>query len=173
MSIVSTFCRSRLWKTNVNQVIKVLSNTYKLHNNYNLAANQQIRLLSDLRYSDKHEWVSLDSTKKVGTVGISKYAEEALGDVVYVQLPDVDTSYDQNDEVGAVESVKAASEIFTPVSGRIVQINEKLEDKPGMVNTSCYDEGWLFKIELSKPQEIDKLMDEQSYQKFLESIREE
>ncbi|CAG2114487.1 unnamed protein product [Medioppia subpectinata] len=77
------------------------------------------------------------------------------------------------DEVGAVESVKAASEIFTPVSGRIAQINDKLEDKPGLVNSSCYDEGWLFKIKLSKMEEWDQLMDEDSYQKFLISIKEE
>jgi len=134
---------------------------------------KHIRHFSDRRYSDKHEWLSLDATKKTGTVGISKYAEEALGDVVYVQLPDVGNEFAQNDEVGAVESVKAASEIFTPVSGRIVEINDKLEDKPGLVNSSCYGEGWLFKIELSKSQEVDQLMDEQSYEKYLKSIREE
>jgi len=134
---------------------------------------KQIRHASDRRYSDKHEWLALDSTQKVGTVGISKYAEEALGDVVYVQLPDVDQQFAQNDEVGAVESVKAASEIFTPVSGRIVEINDKLEDKPGLVNSSCYESGWLFRIELSQKEELDQLMDEESYQKFLKSIREE
>jgi len=172
MSFAITLSRSRVWKLNVNQLFKVVSNCYE--SNHKCFYAKQIRQSSSGRlYSEKHEWLHLDSAKKVGTVGISKYAEEALGDVVYVQLPDVDQQFEQHDEVGAVESVKAASEIFTPVSGCIVQINDKLEDKPGLVNSSCYEEGWLFKIELSKKQELDQLMDEESYEKYLKSIREE
>ncbi|CAG2181371.1 unnamed protein product [Oppiella nova] len=147
MSFAITFSRSKVWKLNVNKLFKVMSNRYEVQNQAFIT--KQIRHASDRRYSDKHEWLALDSTQKIGTVGISKYAEEALGDVVYVQLPDVDQQFAQNeticvvvitktDEVGAVESVKAASEIFTPVSGRIVEINDKLEDKPGLkYSTNC------------------------------------
>jgi len=171
MSFTRVLSQTKVLITNSNKLCKVLANNLKT-TQYCLNS-QQIRCSSDRRYSDKHEWLSLDNDKKIGTVGISKYAEEALGDVVYVQLPDVGNEFEENDEVGAVESVKAASEIFTPVSGQIVEINDKLEDKPGLVNSSCYGEGWLFKIQLSKMEELDKLMDEDSYQKYLKSIREE
>jgi len=163
--------KSKVWTINVKTLHKVISTNYKLSNASNLA--NQIRLLSDRRYSDKHEWLALDSNKKIGTVGVSQYAQEALGDVVYVQLPDVGNTFAQNDEVGAIESVKAASEIYTPVSGRITQINELLEEKPGLVNSSCYENGWLYKIELNKIEEFDQLMNEESYQKYLKSIKED
>lgn len=171
MSFSLVLSRSKVWTTNT-KLFKVLINNYKSDNHY-IHSQQIRRLSSERRYSDKHEWLSLDSSQTIGTVGISKYAEEALGDVVYVQLPDVDNQFERDAEVGAVESVKAASEIFTPVSGRITQINDKLEDKPGLVNSSCYEDGWLFKIELSKKEELNGLMDENSYQKFLKSIKEE
>ena len=125
----------------------------------------------DRRVSDKHEWVELDGTDKtIGTVGISKYAQEALGDVVYVQFPDIGENFGQHDEVGTVESVKAANEIYTPVSGSVVGINKDLEEKPSLINSSCYDKGWIFKIKLSNPTEIDGLMNEEEYEKFLKSM---
>lgn len=127
--------------------------------------------------------------KTVGTVGISQYAQEALGDVVYVQLPEIDSEYNQNgslllwqskkhatnnliflDEIGAIESVKAANEIYTPVSGKIVETNKNLEEKPGLINSSCYDEGWLFKIKIKDSKEVDGLMDEQAYEEFQKTI---
>jgi len=163
--------KSKVWSLNAKTLHKLIVTNIKLRN-ASLEA-KQIRQLSDRRYSDKHEWITLDSGKTIGTVGVSKYAEEALGDVVYVQLPDVGNTYAQNDEVGAVESVKAASEIYTPVSGRVVEINQQLEEKPGLVNSSCYENGWLFKIELNKIEEYNKLMSEDSYQNFLKSIKEE
>ncbi|KAI1285428.1 Glycine cleavage system H protein, mitochondrial [Halotydeus destructor] len=125
--------------------------------------------LTERRYSAKHEWVSLRGD--VGTIGISSYAQEALGDVVYVQLPDIGSEVSQNDEVGAVESVKAASEIYTPVSGKVAEVNLQLEDKPGLVNTSSYEDGWLFKLHLSKPEEYKALMDENQYQAYLKEIK--
>ncbi|KAH9424435.1 hypothetical protein DERP_004620 [Dermatophagoides pteronyssinus] len=125
----------------------------------------------DRRYSEKHEWVLLDSNDKtIGTVGISQYAQESLGDVVYVQLPEIDSEFNQNDEIGAIESVKAANEIYTPVSGTIIDINKNLEEKPGLINTSCYDDGWLFKIRIKDSKEIDGLMDEQAYEEFQKAI---
>lgn len=106
---------------------------------------------------------------KIGTVGISQHAQEALGDVVYVQPPDVELDLNQHDECGAIESVKAASEIYTPVSGKVTEVNKALEDKPSLVNSSCYDEGWIFKLVLKNPDELKSLMDEKAYEEFLKS----
>lgn len=89
--------------------------------------------------------------------------------MVYVQLPEVGDAVSANDEVGAVESVKAASEVYTPVSGTIKEVNNRLEDKPGLVNSSCYEEGWLFKIELKEGKEFDTLMDEKGYEEFVKT----
>lgn len=120
-------------------------------------------------FTEKHEWISVkDDGDKVGRVGISNHAQEALGDVVYVQTPDVGSKHKQFDEVGAIESVKAASELLTPVSGEILTVNEQLADKPSLVNTDCYQEGWLFEIKLDDAKELKKLMDESKYNKFLE-----
>uniref|UniRef100_V5H8T2 Glycine cleavage system H protein n=1 Tax=Ixodes ricinus TaxID=34613 RepID=V5H8T2_IXORI len=110
---------------------------------------------TERRFSEKHEWVTVEG--KIGTVGISQHAQEALGDVVYVQPPDVDLDLNQHDECGAIESVKAASEIYTPVSGKVTEVNKALEDKPALVNSSCYDEGWIFKLELKNPDELKSL----------------
>lgn len=129
------------------------------------------RFLSDRRYSEKHEWISVNANDKtIGTVGISHYAQEALGDVVYVQTPEVGAQYNQEDEVGAVESVKAANEIYTPVSGTIVAVNKTLEEKPGLINSSCYEDGWIFKIQIQDQKEVDGLMDEKAYENFLKSV---
>nr|XP_012138571.1 PREDICTED: protein arginine N-methyltransferase 5 isoform X4 [Megachile rotundata] len=125
------------------------------------------RFLKDRLYTDRHEWITIDG--KIGTVGISKYAQEALGDVVYAQLPDVASNIEKGAECGALESVKAASELYSPVSGKIIEKNETVEKTPSLVNTSCYEEGWLFKIELSHPDEVKTLMDEKSYNLYLES----
>ncbi|XP_046413059.1 glycine cleavage system H protein, mitochondrial [Neodiprion fabricii] len=118
-------------------------------------------------YTDKHEWVEING--KVGTIGISHYAQDALGDVVYAQLPDVGSSISQEDECGALESVKAASELYSPVSGKVVEKNEAVESSPGLINSSCYEKGWLFKVELTNPDEIKKLMDEKTYDQFLKT----
>jgi len=122
-------------------------------------------------FTDKHEWVDLNG--KVGTVGISNYAQDSLGDIVYAQLPDVGSEFSMLDECGALESVKAASELYCPVSGKITEKNGDVENTPGLINSSCYDKGWLFKIELSKPEEMGQLMDEAAYEKFLKSQSDE
>lgn len=124
-------------------------------------------LRADRLYTNRHEWIIVDG--KIGTVGISKYAQEALGDVVYAQLPDVETEIEKGAECGALESVKAASELYSPVSGKIIEKNETVEKTPSLVNTSCYEKGWLFKIELSHPDEVKNLMDEKSYNLYLET----
>ncbi|KAK8765359.1 glycine cleavage system H protein, mitochondrial [Amblyomma americanum] len=122
---------------------------------------------AERRFSEKHEWVVVDGD--VGTVGISQHAQEALGDVVYVQPPDIGTELTQHDECGAIESVKAASEIYTPVSGKVTEVNKALEDKPSLVNSSCYDEGWIFKLKVKNTDELKSLMDEKAYEEFLKS----
>lgn len=130
-----------------------------------------VRQFSNQRlYTEKHEWISVkDGDGPTGRVGISQHAQDALGDVVFVQLPDVGSNFKQFDEVGAIESVKAASELMTPVSGEVTTVNDKLEGKPGLVNSSCYEEGWLFEIKLTDKQELDKLMTEEKYKEYLET----
>merc|ERR1712168_653337 len=120
--------------------------------------------LAARKFTDKHEWVDVDGS--IGLVGITNYAQELLGDIVYAQLPEVDTEYEQMEECGALESVKAASELFCPVSGRVTEVNVSVEDSPELINQSPYEKGWLFKIELSVPSELDSLMDEEAYNKF-------
>lgn len=124
-------------------------------------------LLKERLYTDKHEWVSVDG--EVGTVGISHFAQDALGEVVFAQLPDVGTKLSQKEECGALESVKAASEVYCPVSGVVTVKNTAVEETPGLVNTSCYEDGWLFKLKLTKTEELSKLMNEQQYTEFLKS----
>ncbi|KAL6261468.1 hypothetical protein P5V15_006558 [Pogonomyrmex californicus] len=118
-------------------------------------------------YTDKHEWITMDN--KIGTVGISDYAQDALGDVVYAQLPDVGSTIKKDEECGALESVKAASELISPVSGKVIEKNEAVESKPSLINKSCYKDGWLFKVELSNPDETKSLMNEEAYDVFLKS----
>ncbi|KAK0078230.1 hypothetical protein PV325_002803 [Microctonus aethiopoides] len=118
-------------------------------------------------FTEKHEWIEVNG--KIGTVGISNYAQDALGDVVYAQLPDVGSSIKKEEEVGALESVKAASEIISPISGTVVEKNEAVENKPGLINTSCYKDGWLFKVEIANLEEVKSLMNEKSYEDFLKT----
>ncbi|XP_068618550.1 glycine cleavage system H protein-like [Battus philenor] len=122
---------------------------------------------SSRRYTDRHEWVVVNNN--IGIVGISNYAQESLGDVVFAQLPDTGTVIKAGDECGALESVKAASEVYSPVSGEIIEKNVEVENKPGLINSSCYDIGWLFKLKLSNPEELKELMNEEEYEKFLKT----
>ncbi len=121
----------------------------------------------DLRYVDSHEWVRIDGD--VATVGITDHAQEQLGDVVYVDLPDVGDAVDKGEEAGEIESVKAVSSIYAPLSGEIVEINESLEDDPEQVNGAPYAGGWLYKIKLSDPSEADGLLDAAGYEAVLAS----
>ncbi|XP_078400678.1 glycine cleavage system H protein, mitochondrial-like [Cetorhinus maximus] len=126
--------------------------------------------LSARKFTDKHEWITVENG--IGTVGISNYAQEALGDVVYCGLPEIGTKLNQLDEFGALESVKAASELYSPLTGEVTGVNKALADNPGLVNKSCYGEGWLIKMTVDNPAEVDELMDEESYEKFLKSIED-
>jgi len=119
---------------------------------------------SDLRYSEDHEWVSLDGD--IATVGISDFAQQQLGDVVFVELPDIGRNVERGGEIAVVESVKAASEIYAPLTGEIVEVNDALADEPAMVNESPEEDGWFFKMRLNDPDEVKELMDAAAYKTF-------
>lgn len=123
------------------------------------------KILENLRYSKDHEWVLVEGD--VATVGITDYAQESLGDVVYVELPKAGDSFAPHEATGSVESVKAVSEIFTPVGGEIVESNESVNDTPENVNTDCYGEGWMFKIKMNNPGEVDAMLNSAEYEEFL------
>ncbi|POW10076.1 hypothetical protein PSTT_06331, partial [Puccinia striiformis] len=126
------------------------------------------RFVSTKRYTKEHEWVTLDTETNIGTIGITDYAQNSLGDVVFVELPEVSATVATGELIGAVESVKAASDIFAPVSGTVTEVNTKLTDQAGLLNTSPEDEGWLAKIKLSSPEELEKLLSEESYKAHIE-----
>ena len=115
----------------------------------------------ELKYAASHEWARLDGD--IVTVGISDHAQDALGDLVYVELPSVGDSVQAGDEAGVVESVKAASDIYAPVSGEIVEVNETLVDAPEIVNSAPYTDGWLYRIRISDASELDKLLSADEY----------
>lgn len=121
----------------------------------------------DLRYTASHEWVDTQEDGNL-RVGITDHAQEALGDLVFVELPNVGDRVDQGDACAVVESVKAASDIYSPVSGEVVAVNEALADDPGMINSDPYGDGWLFEVEPSDPVEVDDLLDAEAYAEQLE-----
>lgn len=118
---------------------------------------------SELRYLSSHEWVRLEDDGETAVIGITDHAQELLGDVVFVELPEVGTELASGDEAGVVESVKAASDIFAPISGEVIAINEALEDAPETVNSEPYEDGWFFKVKLSDAAELDGLLDADGY----------
>jgi glycine cleavage system H protein len=126
-------------------------------------------MMADRKYTEDHEWVEVDGD--AGVIGISEYAQEQLGDVVFVELPEVGTVLDRSDEVAVVESVKAAAEVYAPVSGEVLEVNEDLNGDPSLVNTDPFGDGWFAKLKLSDPDELDELMDEDTYKKFVEGLR--
>jgi glycine cleavage system H protein len=120
-------------------------------------------------FTNEHEWIRVDGD--VGTVGITDYAQAQLGDVVFVELPEVGAQVERGGEAGVVESVKAASEVYAPVTGEVVEVNEVLGDTPDKVNASAEKDGWFFKIKLSDPAELDGLMDAAAYAGLVESLQ--
>lgn len=120
----------------------------------------------DLRYTREHEWARRKGTQVV--VGITEYAQDQLGDVVYLELPEVGAAVKRGESFGVVESTKAVSELFAPVSGTVVEVNSPLSDAPESINEDPYEEGWMIAIEPSSPQELDELMDPKAYQAFVE-----
>lgn len=122
----------------------------------------------ETRYTRDHEWVRLDGD--IVTVGITEHAQEQLGDLVFIELPEVGREVEAADAVAVVESVKAASDVFAPLAGKIVEVNQGVVDDPSLVNAEAESDGWLFKIELSDPETFLELMDEAGYREFLETL---
>ena len=125
------------------------------------------KIPEDLRYTKDHEWVKLEGNR--ARIGITDYAQDALTDVVYVELPDVDEEFKEHDSLGVVESVKSVSDIFSPVAGRVVASNTKLDDEPELLNTDPYGDGWYCVIEMTDPSAYTKLMDAAAYRKLIQS----
>ena len=117
---------------------------------------------SELKYVSSHEWVRMEDDGTV-TVGITEHAQEALGDVVFVELPEVGAALGSGDEAGVVESVKAASDIYAPLSGEILSVNQRLEDSPEVINSDPYGDGWFFTMRLADPADLDELMSAEEY----------
>ena len=124
----------------------------------------------DLHYSKDHEWVRVDGN--VAIVGITDYAQDSLGDVVYVELPKVGDDFAANESFGSVESVKAVSEVFSPVSGEVVGTNEALADTPEKVNQDPYGEGWMIRVQMSNPGEVDSMLTAAEYEDFTKAEKE-
>lgn len=123
----------------------------------------------ELRYLSSHEWVRVEEDGVTATIGITDHAQDLLGDVVFVELPELESTISAGDEAGVVESVKAASDIFSPVSGTVIEINEALEDSPELVNSDPYDDGWFFKVKMSDPDELATLLGAEEYAEVCEA----
>ena len=124
--------------------------------------------MSNKKYTEDHEWISMDGS--IGTVGISEYAQVQLGDVVFVEVPEIGMDYKKGEEAAVVESVKAASEVFAPIDGEIVEANSKLEEDPSIVNLDAEGRGWFYKIKVNSLSDLDGLMDGEEYKLFIQEI---
>jgi len=125
-------------------------------------------VMDDYLYTKEHEWIRIEDN--VATVGITEYAQSALGDITFVELPEIGAEVEQFEQFASIESVKAASDIYCPMSGKVIEVNADLEASPELINRSCYEKGWLAQIELTAPEERSNLMTAEEYQKFLESL---
>ena len=124
--------------------------------------------MASVKYSQEHEWISVDGD--LGTIGITPYAQEQLGDVVFVELPTVGAKFDKGAAAAVVESVKAASDIYAPVSGEVVAVNDPVQKQTTLINEDAQGRGWLFQLKLTVPGEVDGLMDEAGYAEYLKTI---
>jgi len=124
--------------------------------------------MSVIGFSKDHEWIELEGD--TGTIGITEYAQEQLGDIVFVELPEVGRTVAKDEEFAVVESVKAASEIYAPMTGEVVEVNEELNDEPAVVNDDAQGAGWIARIRVTDPSEFDDLMDEEAYREFVEAL---
>ena len=121
--------------------------------------------MTDKKYTEDHEWISIDDD--IATVGISNHAQESLGDIVFIELPKIGKLIKQGDQVGVVESVKAASDLFSPVSGEIIEVNNELQNSPQIINEDPENAGWFMKIKLNNPDELKKLMNLDEYKEII------
>jgi len=120
-----------------------------------------------IKYTEDHEWVKLESDD-IALIGITDHAQELLGDIVFVELPEIDTSFSQSDDVCVIESVKAASELKSPISGTIIETNDELVDEPSIINNDSMGKGWFCRMKLSDPSELESLLDETAYKALLD-----
>lgn len=125
---------------------------------------------SEYRYTRDHEWVKVEDD--VCVVGVTDFAQQQLGEVVFVELPEPGQVFDTHDEIGTIESVKAVAEVFTPVAGEIVEVNEKLQDDPELVNDDPHGDGWLVKVKFSSASDLDDLMDAEAYEEYVAKGKE-
>ncbi len=123
-----------------------------------------------VKYSKDHEWINVDGD--TGTVGVTDHAQQQLGELVYVELPEVGTTFEQGDEACVVESVKAASEVYAPCGGEVLEVNDVLSDAPTTINDSAEGDGWMFKIKIADPAELSELMDAAGYQAYVKELDE-
>ena len=117
------------------------------------------------KFTEDHEWVSIDGN--IATVGISNHAQESLGDIVFIELPVIGKTVKAKEEICVIESVKAASDIYSPLDGKIIEVNNSLENEPSIINQEAENNGWIFKIKLAEPSQYEELMKDEDYQKFL------
>ncbi len=127
-----------------------------------------MEIIEHYLYTKEHEWINIE--ENVGTVGITEYAQAALGDITFADLPAVDKEVEQFEQLLSVESVKAASDIYAPISGRIIEVNEELTEDPGLINKHSYDKGWIAKIEISDMDETSNLLTGDEYRSYLETL---
>lgn len=123
------------------------------------------KVLEGLLYSESHEWVRVDGN--VATIGVSDFAQAEMGNITYVDLPEVDDEFEAGEEFGALESVKAASDLYCPVSGKVIEVNSEIDDAPELINEDAYA-NWIIKVELSDPSELEALLDAEGYKKLIE-----
>jgi glycine cleavage system H protein len=127
----------------------------------------KMEIKDDLRYTKEHEWVKVEGG--VATVGITDYAQKQLGDVVFVELPQVETSVEQMKPFGVIEAVKAVSDLFSPISGEVIEVNTQLESQSNLINSDPYGQGWIIKIKVKNPKELEALLSPAEYRKLVES----
>jgi len=121
-----------------------------------------------LLYTNQHEWARVQDD--IAIVGITDYAQEMLGELTFVELPAVDQQYQQNDELAVAESSKAASDVYAPVTGKIIEVNDELEAKPELINEDCYHTGWICKMQITDPESVKNLMDAKQYEEYLKGV---
>jgi glycine cleavage system H protein len=124
-----------------------------------------MNLPSDIKYTEEHEWIKLDNN--IAIIGITDFAQGELGDIVFVELPIADEHFKKGDSFGTVEAVKTVSDLYMPLSGKIIEVNEKLEDEPELINSDPYNNGWVIKVQLDSTEGINNLLDSKKYKEFI------
>jgi glycine cleavage system H protein len=125
-------------------------------------------VLEGLHYTKEHEWIRIDGDEAI--IGITDHAQEMLGEITFVELPTVDKEVDKGDDLAVVESSKAASDVYAPVSGRVINVNAELEEKPELINEDCYEAGWICRLAITSKDEIEQLMDSKKYEQYLKGL---